>query len=679
MKAEKWKLAFVVFFILLWVKGVTASGFSLPQNNNSEYGCSTANIGSQSWIARLATNNGTCLQSENTARFRLLVLLGDFSDLKGRFSAEDFQKLYFDANSDGTMTAYFRQCSNSRFELTGEVVEGWTTAAQKVEYYTSSEIYPRSASGFAREILVKADKDIDFGEYDNDGPDGIPDSGDDDGAADAVMIVFAGYPSGYTAKNALTPVQLDLMENAVETNDRSYSGKVIIVRTVFLVPELKPAPGNAISPIGLACHEFGHVLGLPDQYDLTLQSQGLGQWCLMARGGHVDDGTTPSHMCAWCKMRLGWVTPVDIEGNSSMTVLPVEDKPTVYKLWEDPFRLSRYFLIENRQKKGFDAKLNGNGMLIYHVDETRWCGPFFKTGGSQNDIVSHKLIDLEEADGLDQLDHNLNAGDAGDPYPGTSGNTVFDDFSNPSARDYDNHPSGIVVSRIASTGDRVTADVTVPEKQGYALVYDTNGITGAGWVIDQSAKNYWAGVLFQSAEAGYLEAIDIGTIFKSCDYTIKIYSSLEDTIPNGLLAEVSGRTSSAGWTTVVLPSKVQIGANDSFFISLVYPGKGVFVDQYSDYTGRSYIADDGTNFWKLPSKEYGNFNIRARIRTKSIPLVLSCDFNADGKIDVVDAVSLIKSLHANPGNLSCDYDKDGKCGIMDVIDLLLRIRRGNCQ
>ena len=73
----------------------------------------------------------------------------------------------------------------------------------------------------------------------------------------------------------------------------------------------KNTGGNLID-IGVFCHEFGHVLGLPDLYDTDNSSEGLGQWCLMASGSWGGNGSspqTPTHMSAWCKQKLGWVTP----------------------------------------------------------------------------------------------------------------------------------------------------------------------------------------------------------------------------------------------------------------------------------------------------------------------------------------------------------------------------------
>jgi hypothetical protein len=48
-----------------------------------------------------------------------------------------------------------------------------------------------------QEVLQQADDSLDFRLYDNDGPDGVPDSGDDDGVVDYLFILFNSVPSGF--------------------------------------------------------------------------------------------------------------------------------------------------------------------------------------------------------------------------------------------------------------------------------------------------------------------------------------------------------------------------------------------------------------------------------------------------------------------------------------------------
>ena len=116
-------------------------------------------------------------------------------------------------------------------------------------------------------------------------------------------------------------------------------------------------------------------------------------------------GDTPAHMSAWCKQELGWLSPTSfIENSTSIEIPDVNSEPFAIRIWEDDFHWNRYFLIENRQKIGFDSDLMGSGLVIYHIDENRSYGSGYWSGGPVNNDAVHKMIDIEEADGLDQLD-----------------------------------------------------------------------------------------------------------------------------------------------------------------------------------------------------------------------------------------------------------------------------------
>ena len=159
-------------------------------------------------------------------------------------------------------------------------------------------------------------------------------------------------------------------------------------------------------------HEFGHILGLPDLYDRddsNGDSEGIGHWCLMASGSWQGwGGDTPAHMSSWCKSEMGWLEPVVLSSDEiSLNIPQVESSPYAVKIWEDDYFWSRYFLVENRQPVGFDSDLEGPGLIIYHVDENRRYGSYRFSSGPANDDETHKLVDVEEADGLDDMDLSL--------------------------------------------------------------------------------------------------------------------------------------------------------------------------------------------------------------------------------------------------------------------------------
>ena len=100
--------------------------------------------------------------------------------------------------------------------------------------------------------------------------------------------------------------------------------------------------------------------------------------------------------------------------------------------------MPKYFLLEHRQNEGagtYDGGFNYDNegaVLIYHVDEkVIFPGESLTPVNYPNDDPTLKGVDLEEADGLDDLDNKANFGDFLG-YPGSEQGDFFrqsqDDF-----------------------------------------------------------------------------------------------------------------------------------------------------------------------------------------------------------------------------------------------------------
>jgi hypothetical protein len=173
-----------------------------------------------------------------------------------------------------------------------------------------------------------------------------------------------------------------------------------------------------LGSFGVLCHEFGHLLGLPELYAPGgATHEGIGKWGLMGQGTWVGRGNAPPHMEAWSKLRLGWVDALVVDRTTVGLRIPaVTEQPLVVKIPAVPNKPSEYYLVENRQREGFDASLPGEGLLVWHVDETV---SGFRSAQSRPE---HKLLHLVEADGRGDLDRGTraggNRGDATDPWAG---------------------------------------------------------------------------------------------------------------------------------------------------------------------------------------------------------------------------------------------------------------------
>ncbi len=639
-------LVTIVFTMATFVKAINPPNkgtFPIGFWNKIRQSSTIIQYGDPGWLKHISLRKTEMSQRMNSKtinfviqdNFSLPILLGQYSDASGQFSVNDFQNLLFDSNPNGSMTNYYNQISYGQFNLTGTVY-GWFTADQNMNYYagTSNGLagdFSNNGGGYVLNIVQKSDATVDYSLYDNDGLDGIPNSGDDDGYADAVGVIYPGAGADWSpSNNNIWPHQSSLGNNEYTTNDISANGGNIKVNTYFVCPE--EAGGgegnNQIRQIGVYVHEFGHVLGLPDLYDITDSSEepdfddseGLGNWCLMAGGAWGGDSghdETPTHMSAWCKMEMGWIQPTVITNNQSISIKNQESNSDAYLIWEDQHKLSRYFLIENRQKTGFDKDLRGDGLLIYHVDENRYWGSFRSLFGPGNTDETHKLVDLEEADGNADLDNNINRSDAGDPYPGSSGNRTFWDASSPNSKDYDGLPTGIEIKNISDSGNTMTADVTIRNDYGYSIKYDERGIThGLGYA---DPVDMWGGVHFQASNGGFLNSVDIGFgWYLPYDYEIMVYDSFDGNAPGNLLGKISssaqmvaGTSDKSGWFTIKFDYVIAISENQQFFVVLKIINNiySITVDWVGVSSGRSYWSLDGITYSSLGS----DMNLRARI------------------------------------------------------------------
>jgi len=80
-------------------------------------------------------------------------------------------------------------------------------------------------------------------------------------------------------------------------------------------------------------------------------------------------GGKPQHFDAWSKEKLGWIKPavIDPRVKQKLILAPIENSPReCVKVLARPDG-SEYFLLENRKKKGFDASLPAEGLLIWRV------------------------------------------------------------------------------------------------------------------------------------------------------------------------------------------------------------------------------------------------------------------------------------------------------------------------
>jgi immune inhibitor A len=366
-------------------------------------------------------------------RMHALALLVDFADNKGTRPASEFQDLLFNPSNPNSLTSYYQKLTDGQLEVTGEAL-GYVRAPRPYAFYTDGQSgtglnFPHNTPGLLEDALTVFCATDNLTRFDTDG----------DGFVDGIFLIHAG---GGAEAEPDPAKRKDMIWSHKWTLPTPFSNSGVKVFAYSTEPE----DGR----VGVFCHEFGHVLGLPDLYDTSYRSEGVGNWCLMGGGSWGGGGNKPVRMSCWCLAKLGWVKPQNVTGTKTLTIPALATDPTAcYRVWTGGAAGPEYFLIENRQATGMDAALPGGGLALWHVDE--------RQSGNTNPLAY--LVGLVQADGKRDLERNKNRGDAGDVFPGSAHVTSASDNTTPNTRAHDGSPTGVRLSAIAHTGGQIKVRV----------------------------------------------------------------------------------------------------------------------------------------------------------------------------------------------------------------------------
>lgn len=322
-----------------------------------------------------------------------VVILANFADksMQSGHTQATFDELCNSTNctvNSGYPSAaqYFADQSNGAYRPQFDVF-GPVTLSKNLDYYGQNLwVYDEENGGYGPygddtlatdavvEACILADQKytINWADYDS----------DSDGKIDFVYVIYAGKgEADGGAANTIWPHNWSVT-SAISYGNCTYtnSQRILGGKKIDNYAMSGEMSGNSLGGIGTLCHEFGHVMGLPDLYDTdygTVYDNCLtpNDWDIMDGGSYNGDGHCPPNYDPWQKDFFGWLTPINLgnEGQNVTLYANGTENCQTYQInasgtYVSPTTSGLRYYIENRQAVGWDAQLTGHGMLIWKVN-----------------------------------------------------------------------------------------------------------------------------------------------------------------------------------------------------------------------------------------------------------------------------------------------------------------------
>jgi len=333
----------------------------------------------------------------STGSPKSIVILVNFSDYafvtpypQTAFTNLLNQDSYSTNGGTGSARDYFMASTYGKFSPEFDVY-GPYTLPQTLNYYGQNDAGRNDTN--AVQLIVDActaadNNGVDFSKYDT----------DNDGIVDNVFVYYAGFNEAeHGSTNTIWPHRWAIYPQSVYPSGYNYSGTVASVTfkgkrvmDYACTSELRGSTGTDMCGVGTFCHEFGHVLGLPDYYDTSgSRLPTLNSWDIMDSGNYNNLGRTPPAYSAYDRFFLGYLIPEPKSSTTQLSLDPLyQGKTSAASTSNQAFLLSEtthnlnganpspgeFFLLEYRTKTGWDTYLPGEGMCIWHVDfdQTAW-------------------------------------------------------------------------------------------------------------------------------------------------------------------------------------------------------------------------------------------------------------------------------------------------------------------
>ena len=598
--------------------------------------------------------------------FRGLVILINFSDRK--FSRSDAHSVYDHMFNDvnykgyknengtsnrygsmfiGGVRDYFSQNSMGKFAPQFDVV-----GPVEVDMKSTEVNGNKNAWVVFAQAIANLSSTVDFSKYDADG----------DGVVDMMYFIVAGYGANYSGNSSayLWPHKWSLEYVDIPRYNGKRMGKYACSVELY---GWESNQQTILDGIGTVCHEFSHVLGLPDEYDTDYEAGGQshdpGQWSVMAGGSYSQLGRLPVGYSAFQRYASGFLTPKVITSTGKFELNPMQESNEAYML-KTPVD-KEFFLLENRQQSGWDAMLPGHGMLVFRVDSTNL--EVWETN-RVNATPSHNYYELLRAG------NSTSGAQTSDPFPGTSNIMTLNNSTTPSLCTWNGTYNTFGLSEIAETNGVINFKVN---KEGNVEMlvedFETMGSTSAtgstnvrgrfcSWNFTKcgvaapgkdACDGTYSVAMKKPSAITTAEPITINPFMISVYFfnptsttaKFKVQYSIDKTEWEDL-GEVNVQTSTEGKASFKMPT---ISEPAYFRVSQV--GGSTTAKVYVDNISFSYYKEAG---------EEG-------------------DINGDGTVDVSDVTALINKIlgASDYTDEVCDINGDGEINVSDVTQLINQI------
>ncbi len=426
---------------------------------------------------------------------RGLVILANFSDLAFQTTntREEFEDMMNKTNytyqgATGSVKDYYRSQSFGAYDPVFDVV-GPVTLDHPYKYYGQNggaynqDLRPQQ---MIIDACKKADTEwnVDFTQYDN----------DNDGVIDFVFVFYAGHgEADYSNSDIVWPHMFYVYNEGYGTLCK-LDGKIL--DQYACSNELPYNSNTKHVGISTCCHEFSHVMGLPDMYNTQDENdyQTMGNWDIMDAGPYNNNGRTPPSYSGYERFFCGFVTPKVLNSPCNVTLTEIQRSGQVLLITatgshnlkgNDP-NPTTFYVLENRQKVLWDKYLPGHGMMVTKVQYSynTWYN------NSVNDVTTNHRIALQPADGsMNYSQYTGVIGDGGDTYPGTKNQTEYTPISNFPLTEISEKDS-LIHFKFMGGGQEIELNATAQENDDLTIFATTESVIINGLKNNQEITVY---------------------------------------------------------------------------------------------------------------------------------------------------------------------------------------------